>query len=69
MMDERGIKTVIVTSLLFGIFHIYSGFVAVMITVIGSLIFGFVYLRHYNLISVTLIHWALGLSAMFASLL
>ncbi|WMS41080.1 cyclic nucleotide-binding domain-containing protein [Acuticoccus sp. MNP-M23] len=61
--DARGIKSVILSSVLFGMFHLHFGLHAVLITTVGGFLFGCIFLRHKNLAGVTLVHVALGTGA------
>ncbi len=67
--DERGIKTVVIVSALFGIFHTHISLKFAALTFFGSLIFGFIYLRHRNLIGVTIVHTILGTCARYLGLM
>ncbi|MCP5198108.1 MAG: cyclic nucleotide-binding domain-containing protein [Gammaproteobacteria bacterium] len=67
--DERGIKSVVVTSILFGIFHIHFGLIAVALTAVSGIFFGTFYLRHKNLAGVTLVHFFSGVCAFSSGLL
>ncbi|GAB6043770.1 cyclic nucleotide-binding domain-containing protein [Endothiovibrio diazotrophicus] len=64
--DARGVKSVFLTSALFGLFHLHFGLTAVVLTVVSSIAFGLFYLRDRNLAGVTLIHFTTGVCA-FAS--
>ncbi len=61
--DERGLKSVLLSSVLFGMFHLHFGLHAVFITTVGGILFGVIYLRHKNLAGVTIVHTALGTGA------
>jgi membrane protease YdiL (CAAX protease family) len=61
--DRRGVRTVILTSTMFGVFHIHFGLAAVIVTIISCIIFGLFYLRHENIFGVTLLHFFLGACA------
>ena len=67
--DQKGFKAVLLTSIFAGVLHIHFGLVAVGITFVASLIFGAFYLRHHNLIGVTLLHGTLGIFAFCSGLL
>ena len=67
--DRRGAKSVVFTSILFGLFHIHFGLAAVAVTAVGGLIFGAFYLRHPNLAGVTLLHFFVGICAFNSGLL
>jgi len=61
--DERGFKAVLLSSVLFGMFHLHFGLHAVFLTTVGGFLFGAIYLRHKNLAGVTLVHASLGTGA------
>ncbi|WP_462321918.1 CPBP family intramembrane glutamic endopeptidase [Halochromatium sp.] len=67
--DRRGFKSVLLTSSLFGLFHLHFGFAAVMLTMISSVVFGLFYLRNPNLAGVTLFHFIAGGCAFWFGLL
>ena len=67
--DRKGFKAVLLTSIFGGLLHIHFGLLAVAITFVASLIFGAFYLRHHNLIGVTLVHGTLGIFAFVSGLL
>lgn len=58
--DRRGYRSVVFTSILFGLFHIHFGLPAVGVIAVGGLLFGSFYLRHHNLAGVTLLHFWIG---------
>ncbi|MCP5196260.1 MAG: PAS domain-containing protein [Gammaproteobacteria bacterium] len=64
--DEKGAKSVLLTSAFFGLFHIHFGFTAVILTAVSGVAFGFFYLHNKNIAGVTLIHFTTGICA-FAS--
>ncbi len=61
--DKRGIKAILLTSICFSLFHIHFGLIAVAITFISSLAFGAFYMRHHNLLGVTIVHAVTGICA------
>ena len=67
--DRRGVRTVILTSTMFGVFHIHFGLAAFAVTIISCIIFGLFYLRHENIVGVTLLHFFLGVGAFSIGLL
>lgn len=67
--DQTGVRSIGFTSLLFGLFHIHFGIIAVGITFASSLVFGAIYRRHRNLIGVSLVHFATGLWAIVSGVL
>jgi membrane protease YdiL (CAAX protease family) len=69
LMDEKGIRSVLLSGTLFGVFHIHFGLPAVGLTMLSCFVFGFFYLRHQNLAGVTLLHYAIGACAFITGLL
>ena len=67
--DKKGIKAVLLTSIFGGMLHLHFGLLAVTITCVASLFFGAFYLRHHNLIGVTILHGTLGIFAFGSGLL
>lgn len=67
--DQRGTKSIFLASLLFGLFHIHFGILAIIITFISSLIFGAIYARHQNIIGVSLLHYIAGVCAFVTGVL
>jgi len=62
-LDERGLKSILLASLLFSLFHVHFGLIAILVTFVSSIVFGLVYLRHQNLIGVFLLHGIVGAGA------
>lgn len=62
--DEKGTKSVWLASALFSLFHVHFGLEAVLITLGSGVVFGHFYLRHHNLIGVSVLHGVAG-SCMF----
>jgi len=69
LADANGKQTVLLTSFLFGVFHLHVGIVFSLVTFAGSIIFGFLYLRTQNLIGVSILHWLMGLASIQARLM
>ena len=67
--DRRGVRTVILTSTMFGVFHIHFGLPAIIVTIASCIIFGLFYLRHQYIVGVTLLHFMLGACAFSIGLL
>lgn len=67
--DRTGYRAVVFASLVFGVAHIPLGILAVAITFIGGLIFGFFFLRYPHLVGVTILHYFLGASAITLGLI
>lgn len=63
MNDRRGVKSVLLSATMFGMYHIQYGLVAVGLTMVSSVVFGMFYLRHENLVGVTLLHIMAGACA------
>lgn len=63
LADERGHRAVFLTSTIFASLHITFGVDAVVLTFFVSFLFGYVYLRHQNLIGVIIVHYWLGVLA------
>jgi len=60
LADERGHRSVLLTSIVFANLHLAFGFDAVVVTFVASILFGYIYLRHKNLAGVILVHYWLG---------
>lgn len=58
--DRTGYRSVGFASLVFGVAHIPLGLFAVALTAFGGLLFGLFFLRYRNLVGVTIVHYALG---------
>ncbi len=67
--DPKGMKSIFTTSLVFAMFHTHYGFTMTLITFCLSFLFGFTYIRSYNLIGVSLIHTTIGLCGHFLGIL
>lgn len=67
--NDDGIKPVILGAIIFSLIHIHIGIIAVIITFVGGIIFGIFYLRHNNLIGVTLLHYSGGVVAFLSGTL
>jgi len=63
LLDKRGLSSLSLTAAIFALVHTHHGIPAVLLTFGAGVLFGLIYLRHKNLIGVTVIHWALGLMA------
>ena len=57
----QGRRAVLVVSLMFAILHLHLGLTMVVLAFVGSLFFGYLYLRHGTLLGVTLLHYLLGM--------
>ncbi|NEP45378.1 MAG: cyclic nucleotide-binding domain-containing protein [Okeania sp. SIO2H7] len=60
LLDEKGYYAILITAVLFSIFHVHLGSLPMLITGIASILFGIIYSRTYNLVGVTLVHFLLG---------
>jgi membrane protease YdiL (CAAX protease family) len=69
LADAAGRQTVVITSFLFGVFHLHISIVFSLIVFAGSVVFGFLYLRTQNLLGVSVLHWLLGLATIQAGLM
>ncbi|MEM0908845.1 MAG: cyclic nucleotide-binding domain-containing protein [Pseudomonadota bacterium] len=67
--DRRGYKAVLLSAILFGMFHLHFGLAAVVVTMVGGVLFGLIFLRHGNLAGVTLVHVVMGMAAFWFALL
>jgi membrane protease YdiL (CAAX protease family) len=54
--DRNGIRALMITSLIFGLFHSYIGLPAVAVTTLSGMLLGSLAIRHRNLISATIVH-------------
>jgi len=59
-LDGKGLYSVAITAVIFGMCHSHYGIAAILITLVGSLILGGIYTRTYNLVGVSLFHWFIG---------
>jgi len=67
--DKRGVRSVVLASMMFGMFHINYGPSAVALTTVGGFVFGAIYLRHKNLAGVTILHVTGGVAAYMLNLM
>ncbi|MFY7842554.1 MAG: cyclic nucleotide-binding domain-containing protein [Rhabdochlamydiaceae bacterium] len=58
--DKKGLKSVMITSFIFAVFHLHISFTAALLVFLASLLFGFIYIRSYNLVGVTIVHFVIG---------
>lgn len=58
--DKRGHLGVLISSLMFGGFHLHFGVVTAALSTCMSVLLGYLYLRHANLAGVTIVHFVLG---------
>jgi len=58
--DQSGYRSVGFASLVFGVAHIPLGIFAVVVTLVGGVLFGLFFLKYRNLVGVTIVHYALG---------
>ncbi|NEO76973.1 cyclic nucleotide-binding domain-containing protein [Moorena sp. SIO4G3] len=69
LLDEKGYFSVFIAAILFGMFHVSLGTQAILVTLVAGEIFGLIYLRSYNLIGVSLVHYLLGYLFIYISLI
>ncbi len=67
--DKGGMRSVVLASLLFGVFHLHFGVMAVVMTAVSGILFGALYLRHRNLVGPTLVHFFAGVAAFWSGLI
>ncbi|MDG4720074.1 MULTISPECIES: cyclic nucleotide-binding domain-containing protein [Thalassospira] len=67
--DKRGIRSVVLASVLFGVFHLHFGVTAVLMTAVSGILFGMLYLRHRNLVGPTLVHFFAGGAAFWSGMI
>lgn len=67
--DANGLWSVLLASILFGMFHLHFGVIAVVLTIVTGCLFGWIYMRHRNLAGATLVHFLLGVAAFNAGLI
>jgi len=67
--DQRGVQSNLLAAMLFSLFHLHFGLIAVGLTFVSSILFGALYLRHRNLAGVTLLHSVAGVTAFTAGLM
>ncbi|TDK50661.1 cyclic nucleotide-binding domain-containing protein [Antarcticimicrobium luteum] len=67
--DGSGWQSVVLASILFGMFHLHFGLVAVVMTILTGFAFGALYARHQNLAGVTLVHFMMGVAAFSVGLI
>ncbi|MBI5608809.1 MAG: CPBP family intramembrane metalloprotease [Deltaproteobacteria bacterium] len=68
MPDARPATPVALTSALFGIYHLYVSLQFALVTVVASLLFGWLYRRHGTLVGVTTLHLLLGCASVAVGL-
>lgn len=61
MNKMRPALIILLSSLVFAVLHAHLGLQGFLAAFMGSLLFGYLYLRHQNLIGVILLHYVLGL--------
>jgi PAS domain S-box-containing protein len=61
--DATGLRALMISSLIFGLFHSYIGLPAVAVTTLSGLLFGVLALRHRNIIGAAIAHVAGGMAA------
>ena len=58
--DKKGWKSVLLASFIFGVAHIPYGATLVGVTLVSGIFFGFLFMRHKNLLGVSIVHSMLG---------
>jgi CRP-like cAMP-binding protein len=67
--DKSGVQSILLASILFGMFHLHFGLAAVFMTIFTGFAFGALYARHQNLAGVTLVHFVMGVAAFSVGLI
>lgn len=67
--DKKGIKAIVSSAFFFALSHIYLGLGAVIIVFISGLMFGAMYIRHNNLLGVTIFHVVIGTCALVSGMI
>jgi CRP-like cAMP-binding protein/membrane protease YdiL (CAAX protease family) len=60
LRDDKGHRTIIICSVAFAVMHMHLGATFALTTGLAAVVFGYIYLRHRNLLGVTLVHWVVG---------
>jgi membrane protease YdiL (CAAX protease family) len=60
---HKEIKAICLSAIMFGIIHVQLGIFAVLVTLIGGILFGIIYSRQKNVYSLTSLHFLIGLGA------
>ncbi|PCJ29491.1 MAG: hypothetical protein COA94_01145 [Rickettsiales bacterium] len=60
LRDRRGIKSVLITSTLFGVGHLHITISVAAMTFAVSVLLGLLFLRHKNIWGISLVHFAMG---------
>jgi len=63
MSDSHYMVPILLASLICAISHLHLSLIAALLTFIGSVITGFFYYRHKNLIGITIMHYNVGVVA------
>lgn len=58
--DKKGFLSIFITSWIFGLSHILYGPELVLVTVFSGFFFGLIFLRHNNLLGVSIVHFFMG---------
>jgi CRP-like cAMP-binding protein/membrane protease YdiL (CAAX protease family) len=66
LRDKRGHLAIGVTSMVFAMLHMHHGVVAIVVTFVASVAFGYVYRPHGNLAGVSIVHFVGGTIAEYA---
>jgi len=60
LVDSRAFTSIAITSLIFAICHMHFGIAAILVTLFSCPIFGFIFIRSYNLLGVSIFHFVMG---------
>ena len=60
LMNKSQLVAIGATALIFGVCHMHFGLIAILLTLITSVIFGLIYIRTYNLLGVSIFHFVMG---------
>jgi len=63
--DSKGYLSIFIASFITIMYHIHLGMLTTAMSFVMSVFLGFIYLRHKNLIGVTIIHYCIGIIAYF----
>ncbi|MDJ1170962.1 cyclic nucleotide-binding domain-containing protein [Roseofilum sp. BLCC_M154] len=60
LVYRKEISAICITALTFSMCHMHFGIVAIAVTLFSSILFGFIYIRTYNLLGVSIFHFIMG---------
>lgn len=61
LKDDTGVQTVIITSIMFSMLYSSHGILVISIVLVTNLFLGYIYLRHRNLLGVSIIQYVIGM--------